>query len=143
MRWFARFGIIVFCFLLWAGLWRGVMAIETGTAAPVSRNSFCFPEFLPGAEMYAWSLTQDLRGNTVLLVQNICEHTLYEVKILFRANGNDLCFEAECVLPGEKAFIEEANETPFANWQTVTCIAYTAKEAEITSSADREDYSCK
>ena len=143
MRWFARFGIIGVCLLLWAGLWYGASNVNMDKAAHFDRRSFCFPEFLPGGNMYVWLLSQDDNGNAVLLVQNISDCALSEVKIQFRADGRELCFEAECVLPEQKLYIIDKHKTPFAQWHTVSYISYTAKETENSSLADEEDYSCK
>ena len=142
MRWFIRVGIIGLCLLLWTGLWCGASAIAMGAAVP-ARKPFCFPEFLPGADMYAWSLTPNTQCDTVLLVQNIGKHNLDEVVIIFWADGKELCFEAECIPPGQKVFIAEKHNTPFADWHTVSYMSYTAKEIAITSLAYKEDFSCK
>ena len=143
MRWFIRALIVGLCFLLWVGLWFGTIAVSEAAKTKIDKAPFLFPGFLSGSELYVWSLTEDTRSCAVLLVQNISQQTLVDMKIVFCADGEELCFEAEYILPGHRAFLGEKQGTAFANWRKVVCVSYTASETENTSFSSEEDYSCK
>lgn len=143
MRWFVRLGLVGSCLALWIYLLYFASALSAGISAVPKGETFCFPDFLPGGDIYVWSMTHDAEDNAVLLVQNISSCALKNVKIQFWADGIELCFETECILSGQRAYIAEKHKTVFAQWHTVLYRSYTAEETEIASLADKEDYSCK
>ena len=143
MRWFMRALIVGLCILLWVGLWFGTLAVTETAKMEKEKAPFLFPGFLSGSELYVWSLTTDDLFQTVLLVQNISQKTLVDVKIVFCADGEVLCFEAEYILPGNKAFLGEKQGAAFADWRKVVWVSYTALETENTSFSSDEDYGCK
>ncbi len=120
MKWLYRSLMIVFCFALWFGLRVAAADIaETARTAPY-REPFLFPDFLQETEIYAWSLSSGATG-TELVVQNIGDILLTDIRISFLSYGKKLIFTAEQIRPGEKLRIYEVNGTVYDGEKPVIC----------------------
>ena len=131
MKWFVRFGLMGLCLLLWVGLYFATFGIKETARESQAKISFSFPGLLPGKELYVWALSSvpNSTGSnmTTLLVQNITDHMLLEVEIIFLADGNRLCFEIDDLPPGEKKLVAEKYGAFSDGWQRITYISCSIK----------------